>query len=210
MGKVRDLRELSIYIRNTKSALVRGHAEAMLIVTGDAEAYAKRIATQKFTGRNGRKLSGRLLNAIYSGFTPFSAGQSLPVGFVGTRGIPYGRIHEYGGRIVPKNAKHLWVKQWGGDANKFRRMTPREFIAAKQKEPSRFRIFRSKAGNLIAAFQLIKNKASQKARITPLFILKNQVTIPERSYIREGIALALKKYPQIARQKIAKSLLGIK
>jgi hypothetical protein len=204
MAKIRDIKELSQYIRNSKSAIITAHTETLLTLIFDAEGLAKANATRNFTGRNGRKLSGRLLNSIFAGFTPFNAGQTLPIGYLGVRGIPYGRIHEYGGIIRPKKAKHLWLKQWGGAADKFRRMTPTEFIQAKEQDHEHFKIFRSKAGNLIAAFQMLKSKPP-----TPLFVLRNQVTMPERPYLRPAMDEALKKYPQLARAKIARALLGI-
>lgn len=199
---IRNIRELSRYIRNTRSAIVKAHAEAMLKVTLDAEGLAKRNATQQFTGRNNYKLTGRLLNSIFSGFSPFNAGQSLPTGFIGTRGIPYGRIHEFGGVIEPVNAKHLWLKMHG--VSGFKRITPKEFVSKMQKNPKQYRIFKSKKGNLIAAF------INNKKKIKPLFVLRDKVTIPARPYLQPAVDEAVKKFPLVMRNRVAKNLLRVK
>lgn len=188
--------------------MVKAHALAMLEIIQDAERRAKENAKRQFIGRNGRRLTGRLLNAIYSGFTPFRPGQSLPRGFIGTRGIPYGRIHEFGGTITPKTARHLWIKQWGGRADKYRRMTPREFIQAKEQDPDRFAILTSKRGGMIAAE--LEKRRNRPSNITALFVLKDKVTIPARPYLIPAIEDALEAYPKVARRLLTKELLSIK
>jgi phage gpG-like protein len=203
MATTRIITDLPGYLANVSDSVTRGRIEAMLIFLAEAEANAKRQAIINFSGRNNRKLSGRLLNSIYTGLKQKSDNE-MPVGILGTRGIPYARIHEYGGKIYPKKAKHLWLKQWGGDADQFRRMTPREFIAAKQTDPKHFKMFRSKRGNLIAAYEFMKGRSDPE--IVPLFVLKDSVEMPERSFLRVGINKALLNYPQIARQRIAMSM----
>lgn len=199
----RDLSELAGYLRSTKDAVFKAHTLSLLKFLSEAEALAKRNVTRNFVGRRGRKLSGRLLNSIFTR-VELRSGSQLPVGIIGTRGIPYGAVHEYGNdNIRPKKAKHLWVKQWGGKADKFRRMTPREFIAAKEADPRQYSIFPSKKGNLVAAW------TPTDKEVIPLFILRDRVSIPARPYIRPAIEEALNTYPQTMRQQIKQQFLGM-
>jgi hypothetical protein len=206
MATVRNIKELSAYIRKTRSAIVRGHAETMLRVMQDAEAVAKKNATREFIGRNGRRLSGRLLNSIFSGFDAFIPGQSLPRGFIGTRGIPYGRIHEEGGTIVPKTAKWLWVKQYGGKADQFRRMTPREFVEKMNKKDRRFKIIGKQGGKgKVAVFDALRNGDYVK-----LFALAQSVDIPARPYLRPAVDEVIAKYGPIAKKVFRKEVRNLK
>lgn len=202
---VRNIKELSQYLRRTRSAIVRGHAETMLRVTLEAEALAKRNATKVFIGRNGRKLSGRLLNSIFSSFTPFNEGQSLPRGYIGTRGIPYGAIHEFGGQIEPVQAKWLWIKQHGGPADQFRRLTPKEFVAKMKAKDRRFKIVGKGTTGKVAIFQALKDSDPIK-----LFALASSVTIPARPYLRPAVEEVFEKYGPIARKVMAKNIRNVK
>jgi len=205
VANVRNIKELSAYIRNTKSVVVKTYAETMLRVTLKAEGYAKRNATQNFTGRNNRKLSGRLLNSIYSGFDSFKAGQSLPRGFIGTRGIPYGRIHEEGGTIVPKKAQWLWIKQHGGKADNFRRLTPREFVQKMKSKDRRFKILGKGTPGKVAIFQALKGGDMVK-----LFALAKSATIPARPYLQPAVDQAVKDFGSIAKDHFRKNLKKVK
>jgi phage gpG-like protein len=195
-----DISKLVDYLRTTKDAAMKAYVQSLLSFLTQAEAQAKRNATRQFTGRRGRKLSGRLLNSIY---TALEIVNGKPKGVIGTRGIPYGAIHEFGGDITPKKAKNLWVKQWGGKADKFRRLTPTEFIKLKEQNPSQYKIFRSQKNNLIAAY------TPTAGEVVPLFVLRQRVTIPERPYIRPAVETALKGFPEKMRQNIRKQFLGI-
>lgn len=199
----RPIEDLAEYLKKTRSATFKAYTRALFSLLSTAEAEAKRNATRQFIGRNGRRLSGRLLNSIYTSVNFDSSTDKLPTGVIGTRGIPYGRIHEYGGTIEPKKAKHLWLKQWGGRADKFRRMTPTEFIEQKNANPSEYTIFMSKKNNLIAAY------TPAAGNIIPLFVLRSKVTIPERPYIRPGVETALKEFPQGMKNEIRKQFLGM-
>jgi len=195
------------YIKGMNNAFTRGYSLALLQATIDAERLAKRNATRQFTGRRNRKLSGRLLNSIYSGFT--EAG-GMPQSFIGTKGIPYGAVHEYGhDGIKPVKAQHLWVKMWGGAADKFRRMTPTDFIK-EMRNSKAFQIFRSKAGNLLA-FHVVKISGKKvKYKLTPLFHLRDEVKIKERPYLRPAIEEAFEDFGGIAAKRIAQELVGIR
>lgn len=200
----RPISELADYIQASKDATLKAYTRALLSFLSHAEAEAKRNATRQFIGRNGRRLSGRLLNSIYTDVVFDSSSNKLPVGVIGTRGIAYGRIHEYGGKIEPKKAKHLWLKQWGGRADKFRRMTPTEFINEKNANPKEYKIFTSKKNNLIAAY------TPAGGDIVPLFVLRSSVTMPERPYIRPAVETALKKFPVGMKNEVRRQFLGMK
>jgi len=206
MASKRDITKLVEFLKSTKNASLKAYTKTLMAFLSEAEALAKSNATRQFTGRRGRKLSGRLLNSIFTMVRPPSGNNPLPVGIIGTRGIPYGAIHEYGSGskgITPKRAKHLWVKQWGGKADQFRRLTPREFIQLKEQNPSEYKIFRSKKNNLIAAYE------PAAGQVVPLFVLRERVDIPERPYIRPAVEKALESFPREMRANIKKQFLGI-
>ena len=212
MAKQRNIRELTKYMMATRSAVIRGHSAAMIELTLDAEKRAKVNAKTQFIGRGERTLTGRLLNSIFSGFT-LTQGRSLPSGFIGTRGIPYGRVHEYGDTIRPVKAKHLWVKNFRGKAKKFKRMTPKEW----------FTQFKSSVGSSGSAgsgknakqkFQFGFNRAGEpyaagvnnKGEFTPLFFLKDEVKIPARPYLTPAVRDAMANYPRAANKHLRSAL----
>lgn len=198
---IRTFQELAEYIQKTRSKIIQAHAETMLRLITEAEALAKRNATRQFIGRNGRRLSGRLLNSIYSGFTPFNPGQSLPKGYIGTRGIPYGRIHEEGGTIKPVNAKWLWIKQWGGAADQFRRMSPSDFVQRMKSKDRRFQIVGKGMPGKVAIFRALKNEEP-----TVLFSLASSVEMPARPYLRPAVEEVMTKYGETAKKVMAQRL----
>ncbi len=200
----RNLNELVKYIRSTKSAIEKAHALSLLQFLSTAEGLAKRNATRQFVGRRGRKLSGRLLNSIFTDVVLPSGGRSLPTGVIGTRGIPYGAIHEFGGTIRPVKAKWLWIKQWGGEADQFRRMTPRQFVGRMKSGDRRFKILGKGSPGKSAVFQ-----ESNDSNPIQLFSLADSVTMPARPFIGPAVKEALKTYSKSMRQNIAKSFLGI-
>ena len=212
MAKLRDIREMVGFVAGMKNAFIKGYGVALIEATVEAERQAKLNATAQFTGRRGRKLSGRLLNAIYSGY---DLSGELPSAYVGVKGIPYGRVHEYGSKGLPggwitaKKAKNLWVKFYGGAADKFRRMTPTDYIQAMRQDKA-FRIFHSRSGNLIAFYITKLGGKPAKFKLTPLFHLRPKdvdgVVIPERPYIRPAVQNAVKMLQALAYKRIAEQL----
>jgi len=197
MAKQRNITELVAYLKQTRNLFVKGYGLALIEMTQNVEGLAKRNVTQQFTGRNGRTLTGRLLNSVFSGFE--KQGSGLPIGFVGVRGIPYGAIHEYGGVITPKKAKNLWLKNHRAPA-KFKRLTPREFVERMQKNSANrthgqetYNIIPGKNGPTAVVqknFKTADSGLSAKSldnKIIPLFFLRKKVTIPERPYLRPAI-----------------------
>lgn len=203
-----DIKELVKVVRDAKDGLERAKILALVKVLLSGEAKAKDNYRKEFIGRNGRTLSGMLLNSIYSGMEK-PEGDDL-TGFVGVRNIPYGAVHEFGsdGPITPKKAKHLWVKNHHVDS-RFKRMTPREFMQSKMQSPDEFSIHKTKSGNLAAwHVDLIGKGKAKRQKVTALFFLLDSVKIPERPYIRPAVAEAWEEYPLAFAQFIAKEMYG--
>lgn len=195
MGKVRPLSQFLTAIKRTESIAVKAHGLALIATTQAAERFAKLHYQRQFPGseqRMGYVKSGRLLNSIYSDYDASNLRS-----FVGVRGIPYGAIHEYGGTIVPKKAKNLWVRSpaINKKGSKYRRMTPSEFYqrAKDNRDPSgKYVYWKAKSGATIAA--VFEKVGKNKERFTPLFFLRKKVKIPARPYIAPGIKQAIPGY----------------
>ena len=206
MGAALSIREMVDLIHDADTAITRASRKALLKVTLQAELKAKQNASQQFTGRHGRTLSGGLNNAIYSGFERESDEELS--GFVGTHGIPYGRVQEYGsdGPITPKQAKHLWVKNYRVGPQ-FKRITPREFMAARLRDPRHWPIFRSKNDKLIA-WHSDSITSATKSDVTALFFLMDQVTIPARPYLGPAMEEASENFSEEFARFYAQELFG--
>lgn len=184
--------ELVEYVKSLPEGMARAKAKAMLATITLAERYAKQNAKEQFVGRNDRKLSGQLLNSIYSGAEK-EGGEF--VGFVGVRNVPYGAIHEFGsdglpgGVIKPVKAKNLWLPQYKNAG----KMTPREFIRLKIQKPDQFFMNDKVAGRW-------QNPKSKAKRLVPLFFLVKKVRIPERPYLRPALIEAAELYPNYLEQ----------
>ncbi len=187
MATALDIREMVEFIKGMESgvrkAIVKAHVATML----KAESFAKSNAQRQFIGRNDRRLSGALMNSIYSGY---EKGDDYPVGFVGVRNVPYGAVHEFGtdglpgGVIKPVKARKLWIPQYKNTG----KMTPREFIRMKMQNPRMFFLNDEVAGKW-------ENPKSKAKRLIPLFFLVDKVKIPARPYIRPAIEAALEFFP---------------
>jgi phage gpG-like protein len=191
-----SLEDFHALVMNSKSRVIRSYGKALIIVSQDARKYAVENATSQFKGneRIGRRLTGQLLSKIR--ITYETSPSSLPKAFVGVHGIPYGAIHEFGGTIVPKKAKNLWVKVDYKD--EYKRMTPREFMEAKRFKDvggDSYQIIKTKKRNLIAA--KITKLGRGKVKIRPLFVLRKKVTIPARPYLRPAATKATKQLPML-------------
>ena len=187
MARRKNIGEIVSYMKGLKSIQKKARVLAMIEIVEIARGEALKNARKKFIGRNNRKLSGNMFKSIFGGYEITSNGVG---GYIGTKGIPYGAIHEYGGEIKPKNARNLWVKNW--DVPKvFKRMTPTEFVTNMLKKNSDFKIFKSKAGNQIAWYN---KKTKSKDVWIPLFFLKKSVQMPARPYLRPAVQVASKFY----------------
>lgn len=187
----RSLQEIVAFMKSLKKISQKARAISMIELIEIARGEALKNARKQFIGRNDRKLSGRLFNSIFGGYKTTANGIE---GYIGTKGIPYGGIHEYGGTIKPKNARNLWLKNWTGVPKELKRITPTEFFNLMKQDKSRFALFKSKAGNQIAWYN---KKTKTKSQWIPLFFLKKSVEIPSRPYLRPAIQVATKRYGSI-------------
>ena len=183
---VLGIRELVDYIKALPKGFSLAVAKAHLATLTMAEGFAKKNSTKQFLGRNNRRLSGKLLNSIYSGV------EANGEGFVGVRNIPYGAIHEFGGKIVPVKANYLWIPQRPAVG----RMTPREFIKLKKDRPSLFFLSPKESPKGARVAGVWSSEKGNTARtLTPLFFLTKEVNMPARPYVGPGIEQALPLYP---------------
>ena len=192
---------MASYIKTLEGEIRIAHHKSLIQVAADGTSIAIRNAKKQFTGRNGRRLSGAMINAISRGSGFKIQGGKIPLAFIGTKGIPYGAVHEFGDTITPKNANHLWVKLFMKGSNKFKSWTPSDFMKRKKRLPKNFPIFKSKKGNLIAGFvhDKVNTKGETKQKILPLFSLRKSVKIPKRAYLIPAVNEVLRTYPMIAR-----------
>jgi hypothetical protein len=196
LATIEGAQELLDYVRSSKSRIERAAALAHGKVVLESQADAIRNAKAQFTGRNGRRLSGRLFNAIRAGLETPKNG--VLEGYLGVFGIPYGQIHEEGGTIKPVKANHLWIKNHYVEA-KFKRLTPREFVTemkTRRNPADKFAILESKSGNL-TAFNIKRVGVGSTAReiFQALFYLRDDVEMPKRPYLTPAIVTAINKFP---------------
>ncbi len=199
MANIKDIKYLREYISSLRYTHQRAYALSLIKIANRAEGEAKKNATKQFIGRNDYTLSGRLLNSITHGY---NLAGSKPTAWVGTQGIPYGAIHEFGGKIVPKRAKHLWqsLPDRHKKGSKFRRMTPSEFmseIKAQGGNDGHFFFYRNKTTKKLLATHVTKN-----GKYSFLFFLRKSASIPERPYLRPGAMAAVKEAASILREMI--------
>lgn len=89
-------------------------------------------------------------------------------GWIGSN-LVYAAIHEYGGTIVPKNAKYLTIPLWKGAARQ---------IGGAREVPGAF--FKMTNGRLLMY-------GKSKYGVMPYFLLLKSVTLPPRPYIWPAI-----------------------
>lgn len=165
MARVKRDGKMERYIRAWESGQRRG-----LVGAGEIIAQRARNLAPRDTGRLKRSIA---VSAPYP-IAPYRFAVN-----VGTN-VVYAPIQEFGGRIVPKQAKMLAIPV--GD----RRGSPRQY------------------GDLV----LIRTKAGQVVLIDGTgqtqYVLKHSVTIPAHPYLRPAFKQRLDK----AIQTIARSILG--
>lgn len=215
MAKVMDIRQMAAYITGLKNTVERAAAEAMVWATTKAEGEAKKNAMRVFRGTRERPKSGQLVAAIFSGYEKTKDGVE---GFVGVRSKkgrsgtrPYGRIHEYGGRIKPVRAKRLWLPLTGpktsGLAGQFKNLTPRDLIQGmrrrgrKRADDEKFFVKTFGDGNGIAG---VSRKRGNTVRTVLLFALRQQVEMPSRPYVRPAVEKVYGELPERIAQALKK------
>lgn len=188
-----DIAKMSNIIQQTGDLMRKAHYQALLTVTLKADEDAKLNIRKNFTGRRGYTLSGRLLNSIR---IKFNKQDDKMDGTIGSYGVPYARIHEYGGTIKPVNWKHLWLRlpATTEKASPWRRLQPSDFYKrAKDKKPGYY-YATSKAGNKFAMYRDPDSEDNENNGMgTPLFWLRDKsqpVHMPARPYLRPAVKQA--------------------
>ena len=179
--KVREVREIANYLREVHGKMRRATARALVRTATAASNQAKKNARNNFKGSRERPKQGFLVHAIFAGFTiaTSKAGKYIAEAMVGVKSRkgnagtkPYGRIHEYGGPIVPVKAKYLWIPLVGpkssGERGRFKNLTPRDLVGRlKQQERSGkrkgFSYSQKKKGKLFGS----KRKFEGEFKISP-------------------------------------------
>lgn len=191
MAKPRDITEMFDYIRSLADASQRAASLATIQTGQYAHVEAVKNVRTQFTGRNNRTLSGGLLNSIYVEYDAEPKSPVLEV-HLGTRGIPYGRIHEFGGEIEPVKAEKLWIPQYKYAG----RMTPTEFMELRRQNPKLYVITPDMAGRR-------DNPSGGNDDITPLFMRVDRVEIPERPYLRPALTKAALAFVRFFTRQLA-------
>jgi phage gpG-like protein len=179
------MQEFSEYIKKTSNVLRLASAYALLEIGQKAELYAKQNIKEKFGGRNNYTLSGGLLNSIFNRFTT-KAGKSIAI--IGSKGVPYARIHEFGGIIKPVNAKYLWMRTPEANAKGIddRRMRPKDFY--KQHKAGDKTLFYDRNENGLFAMR------EQAGDDLPIFQLIKRAKIPKIEYLKPAVMKASDDY----------------
>jgi len=177
--------------------------EVLKLLKQGAQRFEREMLTKHLSGPTGASSlsvqSGDLRRTLSAGVASFGNNQVRMFALIGT-GLPYGKIHEYGGVITAKNAQYLAIPLPGFGAKN--QMGPRQY-------PGNLVPIRTRFGNLILAEILGKTKSGRqktrkyktgatwtlpsgdvevgtaKSSILPVYVLKESVTIPARMEFRE-------------------------
>lgn len=156
-------------VRRLGSDLPKAMLAAMRTVTLYLQAYVQK---KKLSGDPLKVRSGRLRSSI-TGIAKIV--DSRIVGIVGSK-TPYSRIHEFGGEIRPKKGRYLTVPLPAAK-------TEAGVVRGRARDFKGTFLFRSKAGNLI----IMGKPTPGSLEVEPLFILKEVVRIPKRSYFVDSV-----------------------
>ncbi len=155
---------------------------------------ARHIKTVSLPGSGLKRRSGALSTSIVAGKTVRTL-SSVVGRVIAGQGLPYARIHEYGGTITPKHAQFLAIPV--GDAKGpggVQRFGPW------QAESEGYRTFVRKG---------IIFGSRGKDDATPLFILRRSVTIPARPYFAPGIVAKRNEVRDSLARAIQSAIAGI-
>lgn len=161
-----------------------------------AEAMAQRHGGSWPGGTTDKTLSrrsGKLVQAIRDSVEVTGSKIDDVQGRIGARGIPYGRIHEFGGVITAKNAKFLTIplpaalNADGTPKKRSARDWDKTFVAT------------SKAGNLI----IFRREGKS---VVPLYVLKTSVKIPPRLGLIDTLQKTLPYFVDTAMDAMLKEL----
>jgi phage gpG-like protein len=130
--------------------------------------------------------TGALLNSVGSTKKVIEEKDGEITGQIGTQGIPYARIHEFGGTVKPVNKQFLAIPT---DENRRADGSP-EVSTARLMVLQKLGL--SFIHNGVIFMKILGNKQPK-----PMFILRKSVNIPARPYIRPALAA---KQEQIMRE----------
>ncbi len=161
--------------------------------TNGFEQYKKKLKSQVFRAltlleaeilqniRKGAGLhvrTGTLLNSIGASKKVVEDSNGFIYGEIGPEGVPYAAIHEFGGTIVPKNAKALAIP-----TRENQRPDGLPKITTQDLKNGLVPSFVNKG----IIFGIFGGKG-KTAEAMALFILKSSVTIPARPYLSTAVA----------------------
>lgn len=143
------------------------------------------------TGNVLKVRSGQLRNS-WSGNPEMFRRGTASYAMLRSQGTPYAAIHEFGGTIRPKKAKHLWIPLNAmKTATGASRATPRELLSNPQSLGYDGTFTRK---------GIVFGK--QKKEIIPLFVLVDSVEIPARKYISRAMREVNEKIDAIGNKAI--------
>lgn len=123
--------------------------------------------------RNFRTGTGHLMNSVPDSKDVFEKDGWI-WGQIGSTGVKYSAIHEFGGDIYPSKKFLAIPMDAVKGADGVARAKPMDFYGKSF-------FYTSKKGDLFLAI------ANSERGITPLFLMKRKVTIPPRPYIRPAL-----------------------
>lgn len=122
--------------------------------------------------------TGALMNSISSSKKVEEDASGNIVGQIGSVGVPYAGIHEFGGIITPKSRQFLAIPTAGN-----RRPDGSPIVTTGQ-----LRVLQKLGLAFIANGTIFQRLLGKNAAPQPMFVLKKSVTIPARPYIRPALA----------------------
>lgn len=177
--------------------------EVLKLLKEGGDRFKREMLTKHLSGPTGPTSlsvqSGDLRRSLDTGVATFSGQNQVRLYAVIGLGLPYAKIHEYGGIVTAKNAQYLAIPLPGFGAKN--QMGPRNY-------PGHLVPIRTRFGNLILAEILGKTKTGRqktrkyktgahwtlpsgkveegtsKTSIIPVYVLKESVVIPARMQFR--------------------------
>jgi len=203
-----QIKDLSKYLAGLTSKVETANIRALARLGMAGEQRAKSNIRKTF-GYAGKTRTNNLMNSIFWDLR--STGRKL-VAVIGSRGVIYARLQEYGYKdLKPVHARFLWIglrDQWR-KGSKFAKMTPREFVTAKEKEPGKYFFFkRGEPFSRYADMAIAGARTSdRKDGLRRLWQIRSSVTIPARPYLLPAVREIAGNYPQYFNEEFSKVML---
>lgn len=162
--ELRNFARLALNIAKMPERIDAVLTKVMTKIAGELERIAK---GKHLSGQDLDTRTGNLKRAVFGRVGHLASGEITAGVGVDLKKAIYGRIHEFGGTIRPKNAGHLTVPLDAVQTNKgVARFTARQVI----ENPEAY----GYTGTFVRDLVIF---GKQPDRIVPLFVLKDQVTI---------------------------------